>query len=337
MTSCIDHTPNNDVDGTVNAMVWHTKTRNTALDWTRRATTMKYLHFIVSQHYLKMSQYLSAPSALVMGGVGTGLIGVAASEGDSLVAEIFLWILAALSFLAGGLAAINWELDPSKLSEKHLHKSVYWGDIADDLVVELSLEAEDQHEELWFLTNIQKKMSLTENLPPVIPKWAFDLQPTHVMKGELAKELLKLDRRFGTVMGIVDACNIHALGDGPDVDDEIADDARASGRSRLRQSVCNSQDDGDEMVLDLEPVDANGNVNQSPMTPSSAQVGQSLETEDYIEIPEMQKEVQRKRREMREMREMREDLKRRRREYYMNRLFGEQQFTMKPPPPHIDQ
>lgn len=304
-------------------MAWNAKTQVTALDWARRATTMKYLHFIVSQYYQKMSQCLSAPSALVMGGVGTGLIGVAASEGDSLVAEIFLWILAALSFLAGGLAAVNWELDPSKLSEKHLHKSVYWGDVADDLVVELSLEPDDQHEELWFLTNIQKKMSLTENLPPVIPKWAFDLQPTHVMKGELAKEILKLDRRFGTVLGIVDAGNQHHVD-------------RVDHSSSTRDDDPDTENGG-QVVLDLEPVDLDDIANDRPMQPgeqSSAEemvVGQSLETEDYIAIPEMQKEVQRKRR------EMREDLKRRRREYYMNRLFGEQQFAMKPPPPDVEQ
>ncbi len=284
-------------------------TRNTALDWARRATTMKYLHFIVSQYYQKVCQYISAPSAVVMGGVGTGLIGVAAADSDELVAKIFLWILAVLSFLAGGLAAINWELDPSKLSERHLHKSVCWGDVADDLVLELSLNPEEQHDEKWFLSYIQKKMSLTENLPPVIPKWAFDLQPTHVMKGEMAKDLLMLDRRFGTVLGIFESCEPVSLEDhNSEVIVEVEDP-------------------------DLQPVQPVHPLRSDPEPVSPAKLGdensvlrKSLETEDYVDIDEMRNELQRK------QREIRQDLKRRRREYHMNRLFGEAQFPMKPPP-----
>lgn len=307
------------LSSTCTEMVWNRKTRNTALAWARRATTMKYLHFIVSQHYQKISQYLTAPSALIMGGVGTGLIGVAAAETGSVVSQVFLWILATLSFIATGFAAVNWELDPSKLSEKHLHKSVCWGGVADDLVLELSLNPTEQHDEKWFFSYIQKQMLLTENLPPVIPNWAFELQPSHVMKGEMGKDLLELDRRFGTALGIVDA-------GAPLV-------SNSSTKSDLQKENVDNQEQ--ESVIEMEDIPSVGPIDSDHIDYDYKQdkeidvnllLEESFETEDYIQMDAMRSELEKK------QREIRQDLKRCRRAYHMNRLFGEQQFPMKPPP-----
>ncbi len=332
-------------------MTWNVRTRATALCWARRATTMKYLHFITSQYYQRVSQFLTGPSAFLMAGVGTGVVGIAAAEQGTLVSQIFLWILAGLSFLAAGIAGINWELDPSQLSEKHLYKSVCWGDVVDDLIVELSFADEDQQDEKRFLPQIQKKMSLTENQPPILPTWVFDLQVTNVMKGEMAKDLLDLEKRFGTVMGIfktdIDSETIEL-----DVDDsQSPQDAEPnnpeSGRPNNPESAePNNPESGrpnnpeSDRPNNPESAESNDSVTiilQDPaeyVESSSRQHQDSdhiemsnniIETQDYLCKKDVKLEI------ARQQRSIRQDLKRKRAEYQLNRLFGQQQFNMDPP------
>lgn len=187
---------------------WSEATRATAMAWARRAVTMKYLHFIVSQWYDKISRYLSAPVAFLLAGVGTGMVGVAADDSNTTVSYVFMWVLAGLTFLAAGLSAVNWELDPSKLSERHLQKSVYWSSVADDIMLELSLSATEQHDAKWFFPYVQRNISLTENLPPVLPTWVFRMAPSDVLHGAMSRDLMELDRRFGTICGVLTGVEI---------------------------------------------------------------------------------------------------------------------------------
>lgn len=192
---------------------WSVATRATAMSWARRAVTMKYLHLIVSQWYDKISRYLSAPVAFLLAGVGTGMVGVAAGDSNTTVSYVFMWILAGVTFIAAGLSAANWELDPSKLSERHLQKSVYWSSVADDIMLELSLSATEQHDAKWFFPYVQRNMSLTENLPPVLPTWVFRMAPSDVLHGALSRDLMDLDRRFGTICGVLAASSASGSSD----------------------------------------------------------------------------------------------------------------------------
>lgn len=223
----------------VHREIWPQKTRETARTWMRRAVTMKYLHLTASQYYDRMSKRLTLPVVFLTAGIGTGLVGIAAADSSSVASTVFTWLLAAVSFCAAGMSAMNMELDPSGLSERHLHKSVFWSNTADDLALELSLiDSDDASRSAaaaaasasWFLPHVQKNMSMAENLPPVLPEWVFKLDPSDVMRGELANELDALDRLFSQ--------GLASSGNGDDVVvDIVVDSDEEPPESRARRNT----------------------------------------------------------------------------------------------------
>lgn len=174
------------------------QTRSIATMWAKRAVRKKYLHMMASQWYDKLSKYLSTPVAFFVAGIGTGLVGLAAGDPASTAGQVVMWTLAALSFLTAGISAVNWDLDPSKLSERHLQKSAYWMSIADDLVLDISRN-ENVVMHTSFLEHVQRHMTLADNMSPVLPAWVFLVKDEDVVYGTMAKEMLDIDAHFSAL------------------------------------------------------------------------------------------------------------------------------------------
>lgn len=205
---------------------WSKKSTETTKCWARKAVTLKFYHVRAAQYYDKVSKWLAAPIAFLTAAIGTGIVAIAANDSQSIANTVVLWILAGLSYAVVGLSAANSEIDPAKLSERHLHKAICWNSIYDDLVVELSLPKHKKHDAIHFLSTVRTNMAYAEQFPPVLPEWIYKTDENDVMYKPMHRELEVFNRRFGMPS---DSAN--------EQDQGSADEAQKKPKHRFRDLV----------------------------------------------------------------------------------------------------